>query len=58
MKKIGGMVIDEENYKAMLKQFNASVPNKPNNIKTKRNMTQINRNHKSHSDFERKAPAK
>lgn len=52
------MVIDEENYKAMLKQFNVSVPNKPNRVRAKRNLTQINRVQKSYSDFERKAPAK
>jgi len=28
MKKIGGVMIDEDNYEAMLKKFNSNVPNK------------------------------
>ena len=54
-KKIGGMMIDEDNFKAMLKQFNSNVPSKPAS-KSTRNMTQIKHMEKSNTDFSKNEP--
>jgi hypothetical protein len=57
-KKIGDKIIDEQKFKDMLKQFNVSVPNKPNKLKTQINLTQRNNTRKSYNNLETKETSK
>lgn len=54
--KIGGVVVDEDTYNVMLKQFNKNAPKRNTlNIMTKE-IASVGKPHKSHSVFVKREP--
>lgn len=52
-KKIGGVLVDEDQFKAMLKQFNTSVPSK-SRAKSRKELPELKETQRSQSDFVKK----
>lgn len=53
LKKIGGIVVDEEQFEAMLKQFNKNVPKRSRETSHKKIHTVVHKQ-ESQSDFVKK----
>ena len=52
-KKIGGVLVDEDQFKAMLKQFNTAVPSK-SRAKSRKELPELKETQRSQSDFVKK----